>query len=65
MKRSSILSKEGFAIKMAMLEQGITGVELAGRIGKTKSTVSDVISGRNRNEETKRMIMKELGIKAG
>lgn len=56
---------EGLQIRMAMFEQNITGRELAQRVGVSGATISEVIAGKNKNEETRFRIMKELGIKAG
>lgn len=52
----------GMKVKMAMIEQGISGQELADRVGYTGSTISDVIYGRNDCAMTRALIAKELGI---
>lgn len=53
-------SEIGIKIKILMLQKGLTGRELATRIHKAPSTVSDVISGKNRSAETIEKIMAEL-----
>ena len=65
MGRTRQPTKDGLKIKIAMMEQNITGRELAIRIGKSEPTISEVISGRNKSEETKLLIMQELGMKVG
>lgn len=59
-KRKEKPSEIGMKIKILMLQKGFTGREIATRIHKTPSTVSDVISGKNRSPETIEKIMAEL-----
>ncbi len=62
MRRTRQPTAEGIRIRNAMFEQNITGRELARRIGKSDATVSEVICGKNRSEETRILILKELGM---
>ena len=52
----------GKRMKIAMLEQNITQQELAERLGLAKSTISDVIHGRNFCRRTRERIKETLGM---
>ena len=60
MKRKNVQRPLGIQIKTAMIQQNITGRELASRINRSEATVCEVISGKNRNEATRRRILEEL-----
>lgn len=62
MKRTRQATPAGIQIKMALFQQNITVKELASRIHKSEATVCEVISGKNRSDKTKALIMKELNI---
>lgn len=62
MKSRQQVSPIGMEIKIALIRKNMEAKELAHRIGKAKSTVSDVISGRNQCTETIELIRKELEI---
>ena len=62
MKRTRELTPLGMQIKIALVQQNITSKELAARIGVTGATITEVICGKNKKKETKRLIMKELGL---
>ena len=62
MKRTRELTPLGLQIKIALVQQNITSKELAARIGVTGATITEVICGKNKKKETKRRIMKELGL---
>lgn len=62
MRRTNAITPFGMQIKTAMIQQDMTTKELAERIGKTSSTVSEVISGKNNSSETRALIIQELGI---
>ena len=47
-------------MKMAMFQQNITVKELANKIQKSEATVCEVMSGKNRSEKTRALILKEL-----
>lgn len=65
MARTRQLTPLGRKIKIAMIDRNITARELALRIGRTEATVSEVLVGKNKSEETKLLIMRELGMKVG
>lgn len=56
------LTPFGKAIKIELIQQGITGKALAKRMGVAESTVCDVIAGRNKCERTRRQVMDILGV---
>jgi len=60
MKRTRRPSPAGLEIKMVMIQRNITVKELASRIQKSEATVCEVISGKNKSEKTRALIMKEL-----
>lgn len=60
MKRTRQPSPAGLEIKMVMLQRNMTIKELANRIHKSEATVCEVISGKNKSEKTRALIMKEL-----
>lgn len=60
MKRTRRLSPAGLEIKMEMYQQNMTVKELASKIQKSEATVCEVISGKNRSEKTRALILKEL-----
>lgn len=60
MKRTRRLSPAGLEVKMAMFQQNITVKELANKIQKSEATVCEVMSGKNRSEKTRALILKEL-----
>ena len=60
MKRTRRLSPAGLEIKMAMYQQNMTVKELANKIQKSEATVCEVMSGKNRSEKTRALILKEL-----
>ena len=62
MKSRQQVSPFGLEIKVALIRRNMEAKELARRIGKTKSTVSDVIYGRNQCPETIESIRTELEI---
>ena len=62
MRRTRQLTPAGMEIKMALFQQNMTAKELALRINKSEATVCEVISGKNRSEKTKQLIMRELNL---
>lgn len=62
MKRTRQATPAGIQIKLALFQQNITVKELASRIHKSEATVCEVISGKNRSDKTRALIMKELNI---
>lgn len=60
MKRTRRLSPAGLEVKMAMYQQNMTVKELASKIQKSEATVCEVMSGKNRSEKTRALILKEL-----
>lgn len=62
MKDRKQVSPLGMEIKVALMQKNMEARELARRINKTKSTVSDVIYGRNQCRRTIELIRKELEI---
>ena len=62
MKRTRQLTPLGIKIKMALAQKNMTSKELAQRIGRSEATISEVLCGRNKKEETRKRIMKELGL---
>lgn len=60
MKRTRHLSPAGLEVKMAMYQQNMTVKELANKIQKSEATVCEVMSGKNRSEKTRALILKEL-----
>lgn len=60
MKRTRRLSPAGLEVKMAMYQQNMTVKELANKIQKSEATVCEVMSGKNRSEKTRALILKEL-----
>lgn len=52
----------GVKVKIALVKNNMTNQELAKKLGCTKSTISDVIFGRNLSSKTRKRIAKELGI---
>ncbi|MBQ6833737.1 MAG: hypothetical protein IJO55_04895 [Lachnospiraceae bacterium] len=62
MKRTKQPSPAGIEIKMVMFRQNITVKELAQKIQKSEATVCEVISGKNRSEKTRKLILKALDI---
>lgn len=62
MKRNCNYTPFGKQVKIKMIENNITGKELAQMIGKADSTVCDVISGRNNRKLTQWQIAQILGI---
>lgn len=52
----------GAKVKIALIKNNMTNQELAQKLGYTKSTISDVIFGRNLSRKTRELIAKELGI---
>ena len=60
MKRTRVLSPAGLEVKMAMYQQNMTVKELANKIQKSEATVCEVMSGKNRSEKTRALILKEL-----
>lgn len=62
MKSIHQVSPFGMEIKMALIQKNMEAKELAKRIGKTKSTVSDIVYGRNQCPETIEAIRTELEI---
>lgn len=65
MKRTRQATPAGIQIKLALFQQNITVKELASRIHKSEATVCEVISGKNRSDKTRALIMKELNIDNG
>lgn len=63
MKRTRSLTPLGMQIKVAMIQQNVTSRELVRRINKSEATVCEVLSGKNRSEATKRLILNELNLK--
>ena len=62
MRSRQQVSPFGMEIKIALIRKNMEAKELARRIGRTKSTVSDVVYGRNQCPETIELIRKELEI---
>ena len=62
MKRTRELTPLGMQIKIELVKQNRTSKELATRIGVTGATITEVLCGKNNKKETKRLIMKELGL---
>lgn len=62
MKRTRQLTPLGMKIKVALVEQNMTSKELAQRIGRSEATICEIICGKNNRQETRRLIMKELGL---
>lgn len=62
MKRTRQPSPAGLEIKMAMFRKNMTVKELASKIHKSEATVCEVISGKNRSEKTRALIMRELDV---
>lgn len=62
MKRTKQPSPAGMEVRMAMFRQNITVKELARMIQKSEATVCEVISGKNRSEKTREMILDTLGL---
>ena len=60
MKRTRRLSPAGLEVKMAMYQQNMTVKALANKIQKSEATVCEVMSGKNRSEKTRALILKEL-----
>ena len=60
MKRTRRLSPAGLEVKMVMYQQNMTVKELANKIQKSEATVCEVMSGKNRSEKTRALILKEL-----
>ena len=65
MKRTRELTPLGMQIIVALIQQNITAKELAARIGVTGATITEVLCGKNNRAETRRLIMKELGMGDG
>lgn len=58
-KRQSAFGKE---VRIALINKGMTNRDLARQLGMSDSNISDVISGRNVSERTRRMIAEALGL---
>ncbi len=65
MKRTRELTPFGMQVKIALLQKNITSKELAARIGVTGATITEVLCEKNNRAETRRLIMKELGMGDG
>lgn len=61
MKRTRQPSPAGMEVKMVMYRRNITVKELARKIQKSEATVCEVISGKNKSEKTRALIMEALG----
>lgn len=62
MKRTRQPSPAGMEVKMAMYRRNITVKELARKIQKSEATVCEVISGKNKSEKTRALIMEALSL---
>lgn len=50
----------GVQVKIALVQKNMSSKELARRIGKSRSTISEVISGKNKSKKTMQMIIRAL-----
>lgn len=55
----------GKKVKIAMIQQGISGKELAKSLNLSSATICDLIYGRNTSEETKKKVKEQLGMDRG
>ena len=62
MRKSKGCTPFGMQVKIRLLEQNMTNRDLAKKIGMADSTVCDVIFGRNRRAETRRIIAEVLDL---
>jgi len=62
MKRTKQPSPAGMEVRMAMFRQNVTVKELARKIQKSEATVCEVISGKNKSEKTRELILDTLGL---
>lgn len=62
MRRRTELSAFGLRVKTEMMRQNLCVRDIAKAIGKSDSTVCEVISGKNRSKTTRKQILDVLDI---